>query len=135
MADTVRGTLTLLNVVDLGALYSGHRAVQYLRYLDRAYKELLDKEKERLSQTAPRLVVDTRSAMGSPAGQILALIDDERSIDLVVMGSHGRTGMKRAVLGSVAEKVVRHARCRIRCHATVNHDARPAAVTRPWPAR
>ena len=27
------------------------------------------------------------------------------------MGSHGRTGLKRALLGSVSEKVVRHARC------------------------
>jgi nucleotide-binding universal stress UspA family protein len=32
-------------------------------------------------------------------------------VDLVVMGTHGRRGMRRMVLGSVAERFVRHAPC------------------------
>ena len=43
---------------------------------------------------------------GEPASTI-ARIADEREIDLVVMGSHGRTGLRRALLGSVAERTVR----------------------------
>lgn len=35
----------------------------------------------------------------------------ENDIDLIVIGTHGRTGMKHLLLGSVAEKVVRHASC------------------------
>lgn len=35
----------------------------------------------------------------------------ENEIDLIVMGTHGRTGLTHALLGSVAEKVVRHAPC------------------------
>jgi universal stress protein A len=35
----------------------------------------------------------------------------EGNYDLIVMGSHGRTGLSRVVIGSVAEKVVRHALC------------------------
>jgi nucleotide-binding universal stress UspA family protein len=38
-------------------------------------------------------------------------LDEDRTFDLVVMGSHGHTGVARLLLGSVAEKVVRHARC------------------------
>jgi nucleotide-binding universal stress UspA family protein len=34
-------------------------------------------------------------------------------IDLIVVGTHGRTGLKAALIGSVAEKVVRHAPCRV----------------------
>ena len=35
----------------------------------------------------------------------------ESGHDLIVMGTHGRTGIKHALLGSVAEKVVREAPC------------------------
>jgi nucleotide-binding universal stress UspA family protein len=36
---------------------------------------------------------------------------DERAIDLVVMGTHGRRGIDRLMLGNVADKIVRHAPC------------------------
>ncbi len=36
---------------------------------------------------------------------------DEIEADLIVMGSHGRTGLPHVLIGSVAETVVRHARC------------------------
>jgi nucleotide-binding universal stress UspA family protein len=49
--------------------------------------------------------------IGSPAAHALAVLEADPTFDLVVMGSHGRTGLGRALLGSVAEKVVRHAPC------------------------
>jgi nucleotide-binding universal stress UspA family protein len=70
----------------------------------------LDKEVERI-KGATSVPITARNRIGYPGAQTLAAIDDDRTIDLVVMGSHGRTGIKRAFLGSVAEKVVRHARC------------------------
>jgi nucleotide-binding universal stress UspA family protein len=36
---------------------------------------------------------------------------DAHGVDLVVMGTHGRRGMRRMVLGSVAERFVRHSPC------------------------
>jgi nucleotide-binding universal stress UspA family protein len=36
---------------------------------------------------------------------------DDRHADVIVLGSHGRTGVKRLFLGSVSERVVRHAHC------------------------
>jgi nucleotide-binding universal stress UspA family protein len=50
----------------------------------------------------------TRSAIGAPYEEILRL---SKEFDLIVMGTHGRTGLRHLVLGSVAEKVVRHANC------------------------
>jgi nucleotide-binding universal stress UspA family protein len=47
---------------------------------------------------------------GSPVAQILKLAEQEK-IDLIVMGSHGRTGFTRLLMGSVAEGVVRSAPC------------------------
>lgn len=46
-----------------------------------------------------------------PAGEVICWLGEERSCDLIVMGTHGRTGLKHLLLGSVAEYVVRHARC------------------------
>lgn len=45
-------------------------------------------------------------------------------IDLIVMGTHGRSGLERLVLGSVAENVLRHAPCPV---LTVRRSSRPAA--------
>jgi len=43
---------------------------------------------------------------GDPAGQVLALQDD---VDLVMMGTHGRTGLAGVILGNVAQRVLREA--------------------------
>ncbi len=57
--------------------------------------------------------VGTRFLTGVAWDSIIALLRDDPAIDLVVMGTHGRTGLKHVLLGSVAEKVVRHAPCAV----------------------
>lgn len=47
---------------------------------------------------------------GDPADTILDYAD-EVDADIIVAGTHGRTGLHRRVIGSVAERLVRHARC------------------------
>ena len=47
---------------------------------------------------------------GSPADQIVSAASTEKA-DLVVIATHGMTGWKRVLFGSVAEKVVRHCKC------------------------
>ena len=59
-------------------------------------------------------------AVGSPAETIVR-IAEEQGADLIVMGTHGRTGLPHALLGSVAEKVVRLAPCPV---LTVRHTPR-----------
>jgi nucleotide-binding universal stress UspA family protein len=55
--------------------------------------------------------VATRLLAGAAWDQIVTAARDDRSIDLIVMGTHGRSGLKHALVGSVAEKTVRHAPC------------------------
>jgi nucleotide-binding universal stress UspA family protein len=57
---------------------------------------------------------------GQPADVILE-VAEERGVDLVVVGTHGRSGVERLLLGSVAEKVSRKARCAV---LTVHPEAR-----------
>ncbi|MFB6139377.1 MAG: universal stress protein [Halosimplex sp.] len=45
---------------------------------------------------------------GVPHREILRYVDDN-DVDLIVMGTHGRTGFDRVLLGSITEKVLRHA--------------------------
>ena len=69
-------------------------------------------ETERIFETAREIAepydadVETVSKMGSPARAIVAYVDDH-DVDHVVVGSHGRSGVDRLLLGSVAELVVR----------------------------
>jgi nucleotide-binding universal stress UspA family protein len=56
------------------------------------------------------VAVDMRVADGEPADAILRMARQEK-IDLIVMGTHGRTGLSHLLLGSTAEAVVRAAAC------------------------
>ena len=53
---------------------------------------------------------ETEVLIGSPVDQICAC-SRKREIDLVAISTHGRTGVQHALMGSVAERVVRHAEC------------------------
>jgi universal stress protein A len=55
--------------------------------------------------------VSTVMAAGAPWNEIVELARRDPAIDLIAMGTHGRTGLEHVLLGSVAEKVVRHAPC------------------------
>jgi universal stress protein A len=45
------------------------------------------------------------------AGEVICWYAEDQKCDLIVMGTHGRTGLMHLILGSVAEHVLRHARC------------------------
>jgi nucleotide-binding universal stress UspA family protein len=61
---------------------------------------------ENLERLHPRLEL----RVGSPAAEIVAAASDLK-VDLICLGTHGRGGIAHFLLGSVAEKVVRHAPC------------------------
>ena len=56
--------------------------------------------------------VERRIVVGEPAHEIVRLAA-ENGADLIVIGSHGRTGVTRLLMGSVAEAVVRRAKCSV----------------------
>ena len=68
---------------------------------------------DELAATAAALTgveVDRRVELGDVATTVCR-IAEELPADVIVVGSHGRTGLKRVFLGSVSEHVVRHAPC------------------------
>ena len=74
-----------------------------------------------------------RTASGSPARSIVQYAA-QASIDLIVMGTHGRTGFSNALLGSVAEAVVRLAPCPV-LTVPARFAAAPVAQTAAEPER
>jgi nucleotide-binding universal stress UspA family protein len=103
--------ITLLHVLQLAAGYPGDPAtLAFVAELDRDATRLLGEWAAALRARVP-VPVATRLLVGSPAAQTLIALDSEVTFDLVVVGSHGRTGLDRVLLGSVAEQLVRHAPC------------------------
>lgn len=58
--------------------------------------------------------IETLVAMGVPGEEIVKTALD-KNVDLIVMGTHGRTGIMHMVIGSVAENVIRDAPCPVLC--------------------
>jgi len=69
--------------------------------------------KEKLEQVSARLegVPHHTYVRHGPVWKNLAAIIEENQIDLIVVGTHGRTGLGKLLLGSVAEDILRHAPC------------------------
>lgn len=74
--------------------------------------------------------VEWHLGMGSAFAEILAAIE-RYGADLIVMGTHGRTGLSHLLLGSVAARVVQHASCPV---LTVKAGAAAPAPATPEPA-
>ena len=73
---------------------------------------------DRCKPTCPRIT--SRLVVGTPFFEIINAAR-EGKFDLIVMGTHGRTGLKHILIGSVAEKVVRKSPCPV---LTVKHPER-----------
>jgi nucleotide-binding universal stress UspA family protein len=112
MAVESSATLVLEHVWDMSGW-----AISELMLAPVALQDLLDSceaELVRWQRDARAMgvrTVETRSESGAPWERITAVCNRDPDIDLVVMGTHGRTGLQHVVLGSVAERVVRHAPC------------------------
>jgi len=116
--------ITLLHVIERPVLFGDGLEPDSHRDLNARHAALLDRWTAEL-KTKVAVPVTQLTRIGRPGAQVLALLDEDPTFDLVVMGSHGHTGASRLLLGSVAEKVVRHARCPV-VVAHSNHSALPA---------
>ena len=70
------------------------------------------KQLEQIRPVDPHIPVHHVFLDGDPATEIVRYAQDAW-IDLIVMGTHGRTGLERLLMGSVAEKVMRDAPCSV----------------------
>jgi universal stress protein A len=87
-----------------------HGELQKVLQRPDGYRAELEGRLRQVYSAHSRATVEYRVQDGDPAVEILGVAREARC-DLIVMGTHGRTGLGRMLLGSVAEKVVRKAAC------------------------
>lgn len=102
LAKQYDASLTVLHVFDVPSAYAGMDIppIDLMAPMVEAARKQLDTVRGKV----PTAIVVM--AHGIPWREILAAIE-QKQVDLVVMGTHGRRGVGRALMGSVAEKVVR----------------------------
>jgi nucleotide-binding universal stress UspA family protein len=113
LAKRFGATLTLLHAYPVpgftfpdGSVVASARMLQELA--DQSAKHLGEWRRDAEGMGAKD--VGTVTSVGEPAGEIVSWAK-ENGVDLLVLGTHGRTGLEHALMGSVAERVVRKARC------------------------
>jgi nucleotide-binding universal stress UspA family protein len=85
----------------------GYEMVELTRALSEQGQALLDRAKAQCSEAGLSVETDRCDAVGRVADMVAKRARD-RSCDLIVMGTHGRRGVNRWVMGSDAEIVARH---------------------------
>ncbi len=83
--------------------------------MEAAFQKQMEDQVAALKETYPK--ISGRVVTGNTFLEIIQAARDE-AVDMVVMGTHGRTGLAHVLIGSVAEKVVREAPCPV---LTVKH--------------
>lgn len=99
--------LHVLYVVDAGAVTGDIEIGTIVEEFESAGERTLEDVADRANEAGlERDRITTKLARGTPHRVILEYATS-RNVDLVVMGTHGRTGLDRYLIGSVAERVVR----------------------------
>lgn len=112
LAGTLGSKLRLLHVYHAPALmfdpYGIQPAEPFLLEAPAAARKRLEEELAKVEKAG--VSADAEVRQGLPAEQIVADAG-ERGADLIVLGTHGHTGLEHVLLGSVAERTVRLAPC------------------------
>ncbi|MCC6192970.1 MAG: universal stress protein [Burkholderiales bacterium] len=153
-ASDQRATLIALHVIDDGALpvdfegaASSPSAVDaYFEALHKAGRKLLDKVAKTALTSGLKCESQLVRSRGRTVAQVVVAQARKLRADVIVIGTHGRRGLRRLLLGSDAESVVREATVpvllvRVRERATRKPKAKPArgrgkvsvSVMRPAP--
>jgi nucleotide-binding universal stress UspA family protein len=130
LAKRFGASLHLLHVIEDPLAYGGFSGEMYLEEPSPTLRATLVEEAEkklgaRLRPEDRRRLHATTEVTFGAGPKTITDFASSRGIDLIVMGTHGRTGLAHAVMGSVAERVVRTAPCPV---LTIRVDKRSEAL-------
>lgn len=118
-AEKYQAKLYLIHVLDIRIYDMNDPDLYNVSIVD---KDTIDKLKERLRRCIredikEKISVEAVVVQGVPFTEIIRAAK-EYMVDLIVLGTHGRTGLSQAIMGSVAERVVRKSPCPV---LTIRH--------------
>lgn len=110
MAKICNSTLFGISVIEL---YPGQMEVApaLVEKLSAETREILERVKDRAAKE--NISCETIVHIGGQPHEFIIQEVKEKNIDLIVMGTHGRTGLKKLLMGSVTERVIGHAPCAV----------------------
>lgn len=114
-ANEVGARIILLHATYLGYIYSIEGTALYdIPALQKAARENVERQMRKLVRTVKfgGVKFETAFTDGSPALDICTFAKDH-DVDLIITSTHGLTGFTHVLIGSIAEKVVRHAPCSV----------------------
>ena len=126
LAKSSGASLLIVHVEEPPLAYGGGELYYGLPEPD---SERIQKMLDDVRPKDPAVPFTHRLTMGDPAGEIVRLATDEQA-EMIVLGTHGRTGMTRLLMGSVAEAIVRRAPCPV----LVYREAAERLARKPQPA-
>lgn len=104
-------TVYAVYVTDLSALESASADV-VIRDTWTVIRQEAETALARVKAMAEGVTLETVILEGKPAAEIVRFAN-EKKIDLIIIGTQGKRGLERLLLGSVAEKVIRTAPCKV----------------------
>jgi nucleotide-binding universal stress UspA family protein len=116
LAQPLQARLTLLHVIYMPVAIEESLSV-YLAEMESSAEQEMARYQQRVKDAG--ITAETVIVCGTPFREIIEVARTQQ-VDLIIMGTHGRTGMKHLLIGSVAERVVRLAPCPVM--VTRHHD-------------
>ena len=108
LARTLDARLLIVHVEQPSVPYGGGEI--YTDHFFDYHSKILLTMLDRIWPTDPRVPYCHCLACGDPASEILRIASEEK-VHMIVMSTHGRRGLPRVLLGSVAESIIRRAEC------------------------
>jgi universal stress protein A len=115
LAEEFGASLKIVHVIEDRLMTGPWPAEVYLGELPKLREDLVKDAERRMvtcleSLTAKNIAATGEVLIGGPSHVILEQASTS-AVDLIVMGTHGRTGITHLLIGSVAERIIRHAPC------------------------
>jgi len=123
LARDTGATISIVHVEEPPLAYGGGE--MYIGFDEESTRDELRKTLMHVVPGDHNVPFEHKLLVGDPASAIIQAAESENA-DMIVMGTHGRTGLTRLLMGSVAEAVIRKAKCPV---LTVKQPAEvPAGV-------